>query len=791
MKHWHFQFLTAYPRRSILRILALALGCLGFQLTLVLKDRLSDHVQIQKRNLLGASHVISARQEIPLEDIHWVQNHQWVQSWSHGWEYPAMARVRTFSKLIQVHAIDEKYPLIGKIQTPTGMPLGSALKEKSNSFFCDQRFFEIFQPKDHENFQIGDHTFQFAGVIQTNLQLNQGFSQLLPSVFIEFGNISKNGFPMGSTIWDRILINTTPEAETAFLKVAEERFLDPNIQVKSASQNAQDNLRPLLLLTDYLGIIGTISFLLILIAEYFYSLHSFEQSKKDYALLQVLGMTNRTFFILLFLKNVFIQIVACLLCWMVIQSLAPQLGWIVQDFLPIESLFHPSAMSFLILFFVLLLGSSLSLLAQYLMFQKISAADFLSEKNDPSSAGFLISSPLLFLIPGIAGMSFYLSKSIKLSVFFILTLILLSLVAPLCLLFLSKVYPKIPIASFALKKSLRKLTRQKFLPSLFLGVFIVFGFFFGLSAFARWTIFQQIKNDPSVSTARFLFDIQQEQEPDLQRYFQNAHGEISTSNLVRGKITSINEKPFEKVDLEKALSREEETDLRFRNRGINLTSRSQMNESEQITQGEWFGQINTNQQYPELSLEEKYAQRIGVQLQDKIEFDIQGVPLTGIVTSLRKVRWTSFQPNFFIIVQPGFLEDAPQTFVALLKNFDKEILLQFEKEWLAKNANVSVIDVAEVFSAAQKMVKGAQQAILLMFFLLSLTVSLVLGSILIIQSESQKKEVELLSFLGVPTSMGKISIFYEYCILLFFGILVVSLSTWGLGFIFIHYVLGW
>jgi putative ABC transport system permease protein len=211
-----------------------------------------------------------------------------------------------------------------------------------------------------------------------------------------------------------------------------------------------------------------------------------------------------------------------------------------------------------------------------------------------------------------------------------------------------------------------------------------------------------------------------------------------------------------------------------------------MNESEQITQGEWFGQIKTNQQYPELSLEEKYAQRIGVQLQDKIEFDIQGVPLTGIVTSLRKVRWTSFQPNFFIIVQPGFLEDAPQTFVALLKNFDKEILLQFEKEWLAKNANVSVIDVAQVFSAAQKMVKGAQQAILLMFFLLSLTVSLVLGSILIIQSESQKKEVELLSFLGVPTSMGKISIFYEYCILLFFGILVVSLSTWGLGFIFIN-----
>jgi len=39
--------------------------------------------------------------------------------------------------------------------------------------------------------------------------------------------------------------------------------------------------------------------------------------------------------------------------------------------------------------------------------------------------------------------------------------------------------------------------------------------------------------------------------------------------------------------------------------------------------------------------------------------DLQGVPIPLRVTSLREVDWGSFQINFFFLVEPGVLEDAP------------------------------------------------------------------------------------------------------------------------------------
>ena len=61
----------------------------------------------------------------------------------------------------------------------------------------------------------------------------------------------------------------------------------------------------------------------------------------------------------------------------------------------------------------------------------------------------------------------------------------------------------------------------------------------------------------------------------------------------------------------------------------------------------------------EVSLEEGFAEDIGVGLGAVLTFDVQGVPVDVTVTSLRTVEWESFGINFFLIVEPGLLEDAP------------------------------------------------------------------------------------------------------------------------------------
>ena len=63
---------------------------------------------------------------------------------------------------------------------------------------------------------------------------------------------------------------------------------------------------------------------------------------------------------------------------------------------------------------------------------------------------------------------------------------------------------------------------------------------------------------------------------------------------------------------------------------------------------------------PEVSVEEEFAGDLGLALGSRVTFDIQGVPLELTVTSLRQVRWESFAINFFLVVEPGVLEGAPQ-----------------------------------------------------------------------------------------------------------------------------------
>lgn len=62
----------------------------------------------------------------------------------------------------------------------------------------------------------------------------------------------------------------------------------------------------------------------------------------------------------------------------------------------------------------------------------------------------------------------------------------------------------------------------------------------------------------------------------------------------------------------------------------------------------------------EVSVEEEYARDIGVGIGSTLRFDVQGVPVELVVTSLRTVDWQTFGINFFLVVEPGVLEGAPQ-----------------------------------------------------------------------------------------------------------------------------------
>ena len=62
---------------------------------------------------------------------------------------------------------------------------------------------------------------------------------------------------------------------------------------------------------------------------------------------------------------------------------------------------------------------------------------------------------------------------------------------------------------------------------------------------------------------------------------------------------------------------------------------------------------------PLVSLASEFQESLGVQVGDRLTFDIAGEKLEATVASIRKVKWDSFQPNFFIVFAPGVLEQSP------------------------------------------------------------------------------------------------------------------------------------
>ena len=141
-------------------------------------------------------------------------------------------------------------------------------------------------------------------------------------------------------------------------------------------------------------------------------------------------------------------------------------------------------------------------------------------------------------------------------------------------------------------------------------------------------------------------------------------------------------------------SREAEQARFFRNREQNLSFRDELGPGNQLTAGTWLDPHGTTT--IEASLEERYATRLGVRLGDPVTFDVQGVLVTATVTSLRRVDWSTFQPNFFVLLTPSVLRDAPQTWIASLPARPLAERQALTARIAERFPNVAVFDLSEV-----------------------------------------------------------------------------------------------
>ena len=126
--------------------------------------------------------------------------------------------------------------------------------------------------------------------------------------------------------------------------------------------------------------------------------------------------------------------------------------------------------------------------------------------------------------------------------------------------------------------------------------------------------------------------------------------------VVPGRLVSINGEPVREI-----VSKDSSGD-RAVQRDLSLTWAADLPAGNSITEGQWWSS-QTDDPVPGVSVEAKVAQSLKLKLGDRLIFTVAGVNREARVTSLRSINWDNFQPNFFMIFQPGTLKDLPATYL--------------------------------------------------------------------------------------------------------------------------------
>lgn len=223
---------------------------------------------------------------------------------------------------------------------------------------------------------------------------------------------------------------------------------------------------------------------------------------------------------------------------------------------------------------------------------------------------------------------------------------------------------------------------------------------------------------PTDAPTFFFIDIQPDQADAFTHLLrQRADQPPQLTPLVRSRLAALNGQP---IKLEASSEEEEEKDKAavdkderkrkwYVTREYVLTFLQDLPKDNDIIKGEWWkpGQVFSK---PLVSIEEEAAKSLGVEIGSQMEFDIQGIPITAEVSSIRKVEWGNFSTNFYMIFSPGSLDGAPLTYVATVRvPAQDEVPLQ--QAVVAAFPNVTAINIGDVLDNFANMLDRLSLAI--------------------------------------------------------------------------------
>jgi putative ABC transport system permease protein len=171
--------------------------------------------------------------------------------------------------------------------------------------------------------------------------------------------------------------------------------------------------------------------------------------------------------------------------------------------------------------------------------------------------------------------------------------------------------------------------------------------------------------------------------------------------IIRGRLIAINGRPVEEAH--GAHGNEDN----FATREQNLTWSDELGADNRLLAGHWWTRADVGK--PLVSLASEFQESLHVGVGDRLTFDIAGETLEVGVASIRKVKWDTFQPNFFIVFAPGVLERFAGTYMtsAYFTPSSGGTLAQLARRF----PSVSIFDIDELLTQVRRVLDRAALAV--------------------------------------------------------------------------------
>ncbi|MFI5357597.1 MAG: ABC transporter permease, partial [Opitutales bacterium] len=302
----------------------------------------------------------------------------------------------------------------------------------------------------------------------------------------------------------------------------------------------------------------------------------------------------------------------------------------------------------------------------------------------------------------------------------------------------------------------------------------------------RATLLAQIAGTEAGGRPNLLFfDIQDDQIGPMKSLLaREGVPARETAPIIVMQITAIKGRPVEKVLADRS-ARGAGWALR---REYRSTYRDTLADTETLVAGKFIGHVAEDVAVVPISVEEKLAQDLHVGLGDRMEFDVQGVPVETEVASLRTVEWRRMQPNFFIVFPTGVLEAAPKSFVVATRAATPEESARLQQAVVRGFPNVSAIDLSLLMETFDAIFAKVAFVVSFMALFTVATGLIVLAGAVLSGRYQRIREVVLLRTLGATRRQLRQIELVEYAILGALGALVGGLLAVAGNALLAHFV---